>query len=100
MSEEKKIDSGPYFIAGHGGPQSWRDSVRSFALNKFGPTGRRFAEGMIGMSEEDKLQRYLDRKYGYAMPHPDRASAALAGRPVSDLLKYGLSDFGLLVKTK
>ena len=96
MSDEKKIDSGPYFIAGHGGPQSWRDSVRSFALNKFGPTGKHFAESMIGMSEEDKLQRYLDRTYGYATPHPDRASAALAGRPVSDLLKYGLSDFGLL----
>ena len=51
---------------------------------------------MIGMSEEDKLQRHLDRTYGYAMPHPDRASAELAGRPASDLLKYGLSDWGLV----
>jgi hypothetical protein len=92
MSDEKKMDSGPYFIAGHG-PQSWRDRVRSFALNKFGPTGRRFAEGMIGMSEEDKLQRYLDRTYGYANAP---AEAALAGRPISDLLRHGLSDFGLI----
>ena len=92
MSEERFNNSGPYMIAGHG-PQSWRDRVRSFALNKFGPTGKRFAEGMIGMSEEDKLQRYLDRTYGYANAP---AEAYLAGRPFSDLLKYGVADFGLI----
>ena len=74
-------------IAGHG-PQSWRDRVRSFALNKFGRTGKHFAESMIGMSEEDKIQRYLDRTYGYANAP---AGAELSGRPFSDLLKYGMS---------
>ena len=95
MSERFKrmdADTGPYMIAGHG-PQSWRDKVRSFALNRFGPTGKHFAESMIGMSEEDKVQRYLDRTYGYANAPSD---IDLTSRPASDLLKQGISDFGLV----
>ena len=45
----------PKFEAGFGPAQSWRDRVRNFALEKYGRTGKRFAEGMLGMSEEDKV---------------------------------------------
>jgi len=87
-------DTGPYMIAGHG-PQSWRDKVRSLALDKFGRTGKHFAESMIGMSEEDKVQRYLDRTYGYANAPLD-SEIDLTSRPMSDLLRHGFSDWGLV----
>ena len=84
----KRVDSapGPYMIAGHG-PQSWRDRVRGFAFDKFGPTGRHFAESMVGRSEEDKILNYLERN-----PDVERDTFS---RPFSDMLKYGMSDFGL-----
>tara|TARA_Y200000002_G_scaffold379608_1_gene389255 strand:+ start:2046 stop:3617 length:1572 start_codon:yes stop_codon:yes gene_type:complete len=87
-------DTGPKMSAGHG-PQSWRDKVRGLALDKFGRTGKHFAESMIGMSEEDKVQRYLDRTYGYANA-PYDSDIDLTSRPFSDMLRHGISDFGLL----
>lgn len=84
----------PKFEAGFGPAQSWRDRARNFALDKFGRTGKRFAEGMLGMSEEDKVLNYLGRTYGYGNELPKGVD--LTTRPVSDLLKYGMSDFGLV----
>ena len=80
-------DTGPKMSAGHG-PQSWRDKVRGLALDKFGDTGRRFAESMVGMSEEDKIMNYYQR-------NPDVQVGDTFSRPFSDVLKYGMSDFGL-----
>ena len=76
-------DTGPKMSAGHG-PQSWRDKVRGLASLKFGDTGRRFAEGMVGMSEEDKIMNYYQR-------NPDVEMDGTFSRP-SDMLKYGFSD--------
>lgn len=84
----------PKFEAGFGPAQSWRDRVRNFALEKYGRTGKRFAEGMLGMSEEDKVLNYLGRTYGYGNELPKDVD--LTTRPVSDLLKYGVADFGLV----
>ena len=84
----------PKFEAGFGPAQSWRDRVRNFALEKYGRTGKRFAEGMLGMSEEDKVLNYLGRTYGYGNELPKDVD--LTTRPMSDMLKYGMSDFGLV----
>ena len=83
----------PKFEAGFGPAQSWRDRARNFALDKYGRTGKRFAEGVLGMSEEDKVLNYLGRTYGYGNELPKDVD--LTTRPMSDMLKYGISDFGL-----
>ena len=74
-----------------GGALSWRDIVRNFVLDKYGLTGKRLADSLIGASEEDMALNYLQRTYGSELPE-----GVNVNRPMSDMLKYGVSDFGLL----
>lgn len=74
-----------------GGALSWRDIVRNFVLDKYGLTGKRLADSLIGASEEDMALNYLQRTYGSELPE-----GVNVNRPISDMLEYGVSDFGLL----
>ena len=93
MSERFKrmdADTGPKMVAGFGPAQSWRDRARNFALDKYGPAGKRIVANILGSSEEDMALNYLQRTYGSELPE-----GVDVNRPASDLLKYGISDFGL-----
>jgi len=81
----------PKFEAGFGPSQSWRDKVRNFALDKYGAEGKRIIDNVLGPSEEDMALNYLQRTYGSELPE-----GANVNRPMSDMLKYGMSDFGLV----
>ena len=80
----------PKFEAGFGPAQSWRDRARNFALDKYGSAGKRIVDNVLGSSEEDMALNYLQRTYGSELPE-----GVDVNRPASDLLKYGISDFGL-----
>ena len=81
----------PKFEAGFGPSQSWRDKVRNFALDKYGAEGKRVIDNILGPSEEDMALNYLQRTYGSELPE-----GVNVNRPMSDMLKYGMSDFGLV----
>ena len=81
----------PKFEAGFGPSQSWRDKVRNFALDKYGAEGKRIIDNVLGPSEEDMALNYLQRTYGSELPE-----GVNVNRPMSDMLKYGMSDFGLV----
>ena len=81
----------PKFEAGFGPSQSWRDKVRNFALDKYGAEGKRIIDNILGPSEEDMALNYLQRTYGSELPE-----GVNVNRPMSDMLKYGMSDFGLV----
>ena len=81
----------PKFEAGFGPAQSWRDRVRNFALDKYGAEGKRIIDNILGPSEEDMALNYLQRTYGSELPE-----GVDVNRPMSDMLKYGMSDFGLV----
>ena len=80
----------PKFEAGFGPAQSWRDRARNFALDKYGVKGKRIIDNVLGPSEEDMALNYLQRTYGSELPE-----GVNVNRPMSDMLKYGMSDFGL-----
>lgn len=80
----------PKFEAGFGPAQSWRDRARNFALDKYGVKGKRIVDNILGSSEEDMALNYLQRTYGSELPE-----GVDVNRPMSDMLKYGMSDFGL-----
>ena len=81
----------PKFEAGFGPAQSWRDRVRNFALDKYGSAGKRIVDNVLGPNEEDMALNYLQRTYGSELPE-----GVNVNRPMSDMLKYGMSDFGLV----
>ena len=81
----------PKFEAGFGPAQSWRDRVRNFALDKYGSAGKRIVDNVLGPNEEDMALNYLQRTYGSELPE-----GVDVNRPMSDMLKYGVSDFGLV----
>tara|TARA_B100002019_G_scaffold221004_1_gene193803 strand:- start:445 stop:1911 length:1467 start_codon:yes stop_codon:yes gene_type:complete len=81
----------PKFEAGFGPSQSWRDKARNFALDKYGAEGKRIIDNILGSSEEDMALNYLQRTYGSELPE-----GVNVNRPMSDMLKYGMSDFGLV----
>ena len=81
----------PKFEAGFGPAQSWRDRARNFALDRYGSAGKRIVDNVLGPNEEDMALNYLQRTYGSELP--ERVDV---NRPMSDVLKYGMSDFGLV----
>ena len=43
---------------------SFRDQLRELMRLKYGMSGKRFAESLLGESEEEKYMKYLIRNYG------------------------------------
>ena len=75
---------------------SFRDHLRELMRLKYGMRGKRFAESLLGESEEEKHMKYLIRNYGYT-PSPE--TQLPESRPMRDMLNVqggGLSDLGAL----
>tara|TARA_R100000234_G_C4987361_1_gene173958 strand:+ start:63 stop:1382 length:1320 start_codon:yes stop_codon:yes gene_type:complete len=75
---------------------SFRDQLRELMRLKYGMRGKRFAESLLGESEEEKYMKYLIRNYGYT-PSPE--TQLPESRPMRDMLNVqggGPSDLGAL----
>ena len=75
---------------------SFRDQLRELMRLKYGMSGKRFAESLLGESEEEKYMKYLIRNYGYT-PSPE--TQLPESRPMRDMLNVqggGPSDVGAL----
>jgi len=54
--------------SGLGRPLTWRDKLRNYMREQYGEQGAQFAEGLIGVSEEEQQMRSLQRRYGSELP--------------------------------
>ena len=54
--------------SGLGRPLTWRDKLRNYMREQYGDQGAQFAEGLIGVSEEEQQMRSLQRRYGSELP--------------------------------
>jgi len=54
--------------SGLGRPLTWRDKLRNHMREQYGDQGAQFAEGLIGVSEEEQQMRYLQKRYGSELP--------------------------------
>ena len=72
---------------------SWRDKTRNLMRLKYGETGENFTEALIGKSEEEKNMIFQERVRAGLTPAPETDTGS---RPISDMFKSGVSDFGLM----
>lgn len=72
---------------------SWRDKTRDLMRLKYGETGENFTEALIGKSEEEKNMIFQERVRAGLIPTPETDTGS---RPISDMFKSGVSDFGLM----
>jgi hypothetical protein len=72
---------------------SWRDKTRNLMRLKYGETGENFTEALIGKSEEEKNMIFQERVRAGLIPTPETDTGS---RPISDMFKSGVSDFGLM----
>ena len=72
---------------------SWRDKTRDLMRLKYWETGENFTEALIGKSEEEKNMIFQERVRAGLIPTPETDTGS---RPISDMFKSGVSDFGLM----